>query len=58
MCDLGKMEKIHTISIPLSVKISLSPLLVTLIAFICVAFEDINVLHHPQSISLIPSLKQ
>lgn len=38
MCDLGKMEKIQILSIPLSVKISLSPLLVTLIAFICATF--------------------
>lgn len=38
MCNLGKMERIQTVSIPLSVKISSSPFLVTLIAFICAAF--------------------
>lgn len=35
LCDSGKMEKIQTISIPLRVKISLSPLLITLITFSC-----------------------
>lgn len=58
MCNLGKRERIQTVSIPLSAKISLSPLLVTPIAFIFAAFWDIKALHHTQSISLIPSLKQ
>lgn len=58
LCDSRKMERIQTISIPLSVKISLSPLVVPLITSICAASWDIKVLHHPQSISLIPSLKQ